>query len=91
MKAVKRLSIEDKPGYFLKNMTNVNDFYPEYLLFNKFTITDDLSTMFDINYCEENNRPHIVFNNIECIFKKSAIFSYLIFCETIKKCWISKK
>ena len=27
---------------------------------------------------------HIVFNNIECIFRKSGIYSYLIFCENIK-------
>ena len=40
--------------------------------------------MFDVNYCEENNTPHVVFNNIECVFKKSGIFSYLIFCETEK-------
>ena len=36
--------------------------------------------MFNIAYCEENNVPHIVFNNIECIFRKSEIFSYLVFC-----------
>ena len=54
------------------------------LLFNKFTIVDDLSVMFDVNYCQENNTPHVVFNNIECVFKKSGVFSYLIFCETEK-------
>ena len=27
---------------------------------------------------------HVVFNKIECVFKKSGIFSYLIFCETEK-------
>ena len=27
---------------------------------------------------------HIVFNNIECVFKKCGIYSYLIFCETKK-------
>ena len=26
--------------------------------------------------------PYIVFNNIECIFRKSGVFSYLIFCES---------
>ena len=28
--------------------------------------------------------PHIVFNNIECIFRKTFAFSYLIFCESDK-------
>ena len=27
---------------------------------------------------------HIVFNNIECTFRKSGVFSYLIFCESDK-------
>ena len=35
-------------------------------------------------YCEENDVPHIAFNNIECIFRKSGVFSYLIFCESGK-------
>ena len=71
-------------SYFM-NVTNIDDLDPELLLFNKFTITDDLSIMFDVNYCEENNTPHVVFNNIECVFKKSGIFGHLIFCETEKK------
>ena len=71
-------------SYFM-NVTNIDDLDPEFLLFNKFTITDDLSIMFDVNYCEENNTPHVVFNNIECVFKKSGIFDHLIFCETEKK------
>ena len=35
-------------------------------------------------YCEENSVPHVVFNNIEFIFRKSGVFSYLIFCESDK-------
>ena len=60
-------------------------------MFNKFTIVDDLSIMFDVNYCQENNTQHVAFNDIECVFKKSGVFSCLSFCETEKKnkCWIS--
>ena len=68
MKTVKILNIEDKSGYFFMNMTSINDLDPAFLLFNRFTIVDDLSIMFDINYCEENNTLHVVFNDIECIF-----------------------
>ena len=84
MTTLKRLNIKDKPGYYFMIVTSIDDFDPEFLLFNKFTIIDDLSVMFDVNYCEENNTPHVVFYNIECVFKKSGIFSYLIFCETEK-------
>ena len=30
------------------------------------------------------NTPHIVFNNLKCIFRKSGVYSYLIFCKTQK-------
>ena len=82
MKTVKRLNIKDKPGYFFNDMTSINDFDLKLLLINEFTIFENGSTMFDISYCKENNTPHIVFNNSECIFRKSGIYSYLIFCET---------
>ena len=70
MKTIKRSNIEDKPSHIFMNMININDFDLEFLLFNEFTIIDDVSIMFDINYYEENNTPHIVFNDIECVFKK---------------------
>ena len=84
MKTVKKLNIEEKPGYFFMNMTSINDFDLKLLLINEFTIFENRSIMFDINYCKENNVAHIVFNNIECIFRKSGVFSYLIFCEIEK-------
>ena len=65
-------------------MTNINDFDPEFLLVNDFKTSKNGSIVFNIAYCEENNAPHIVFNNIECIFRKSGIFTYLIFRESDK-------
>ena len=64
MKALKRSNIKDKPGYYFINVRNIEEFGPEFLLFNKFTIIDDLSIMFDVNYWEENNTPHVGFNNM---------------------------
>ena len=84
MKTVKRLNIKDKSGYYFMNKTNINDFDPKLLVINEFTIFEDGSIMFDINYCETINVAHIVFNNVECIFRKGSVFSYLIFCETGK-------
>ena len=84
MKTVKRLNIKDKPGYFFMNLTNINDFDPKLILINEFTIFENGSIMFDIAYCKENNTLHVVFNNVECIFRKSGLFSYLIFCESDK-------
>ena len=72
MKATKILNIEDKTGYYFVNMTNINEFDPKLLLINKFTIFENGSIMFDINYCKENNTPHVVF------------MTYSVFYETVE-------
>ena len=46
---------------------------------NDFKGCKDGSMLFNLCYSDETSVPHIVFNNIQCIFKKSGIFSYLIF------------
>ena len=84
MKTIGDLNIKDCSGYIFTNMTIINDFDPEFLLVNDFESSKDGSILFNRSYCEENNVPHIVFNNIECIFRKSGVFSYLILCESDK-------
>ena len=51
MKTVKRLDVKDKPGCFFMNMTSINDFDPKLLLINEFTMFENRSVLFDINYC----------------------------------------
>ena len=69
MKTVKELNIQEKPGY---------DKILQILM------------ILILNYCQlmilqrRNTVPYIVFNNIECIFRKSGIYSYLMFCESDK-------
>ena len=46
---------------------------------NDFKGCKDGSILFNLCYSDETSVPHIVFNNAECIFKKSGIYSYLIF------------
>ena len=82
MKATKGLNIKDKPSYFFTDMTNINNFDPELLIINEIEVFNSRKTMFEISYCEEPNTPHIVFNDITCIFRKSRQNKYLIFCET---------
>ena len=84
MKMIKRLNIKDWSGYFFVDMTSSNDFDPRFLFINGFKSCKDGSTIFNIVYGEENNVPCIVFNNIDCIFRKSGIYSHLIFCESDK-------
>ena len=80
MKTIKELNIKNWSGYFFMNMKNINEF----LLVNDFKSSKDGSILFNMSYCEENNVRHIVFNNLECTFRKSGIFSYLIYCESDK-------
>ena len=61
MKTVKRSNIKDKSSYFFMNMTNINDFDPKLLLINEFTMFENRSIMFDINYCKANDAPYVVF------------------------------
>ena len=84
MKTIREVNIKDWSVYIFTNMANINDFDPDFSLVNDFKSSKDGSIVFNIAYCEENNVRHIVFNNIECIFRKSGIFSYLSFCESDK-------
>ena len=84
MKTIRTLIIKDWSAYIFKSMTNIDEIDPEFFLVNDFKGCKDGSIVFNMAYCEENNVPLIVFNNIECIFRKSGVFSYLIFCESYK-------
>ena len=84
MKTIRKLKTLDWSGYFVKEMVKIPDIQPEYFMINDFKSCKDSPTIFNVCYCEENRVPHVVFNNIECIFRKSGVFSYLIFCVSDK-------
>ena len=82
MKAIKGLKIEDKPGYFFTDITNINNFEPNLLIINETVVLNSGSTMYEISYNKECNTPYFVFNNMTCVFRKSGQNKYLVFCET---------
>ena len=84
MKAVRKLSIKNWSGYFFKKMINILDIEPEYFIINDFKGRKDDSAVFNIRYSEEDCVPHVIFNNIDCIFRKRGVYSYLVFCESDK-------
>ena len=84
MKTIRELNIKDWFGYFFKEMVNILDIEPEYFMINDFKGYKDGSAIFNVCYCNENSVPHIDFNDVECIFRKSGVFIYLIFCESDK-------
>ena len=79
MNTIKELKIKDWTGYIFKEMINILDIEPEYCTVNDFKRCKDGSILFNSCYSDETGVSHIVFNNIDCIFKKSGIYSYLIF------------
>ena len=84
MKTIRELNIKDWTGYLFKEMVNILDIEPKYFMVNDFKGCKDGSIVFNLCYCSEDSVPHIVFNDIECIFRKCEIDSYLIFCENNK-------
>ena len=83
MKTIRKLNIKGWSDYFFTEMININGIDSEHFLINDFKSNRDGSVLFSIAYYEEGV-AHIVFNNIDCIFRKSDIYSYLIFCENEK-------
>ena len=84
IKTIRKFNIKDCSGYFFEEMINILDIEPEYFMINDFKGCKDDSTIFNVCCCEEYGVPHVVFNDIECIFRKSGVFSCLIFCGSKK-------
>ena len=81
MKTIRELKTLDWSGYFFKEMVSILDIDPEYFIVKG---CKDRTILFNLCYSDETGVPHIVFNDIECIFRKCEIYSYLIFCENSK-------
>ena len=65
-------------------MINISDIEPNYIMVNDFKGCKDGSILFNLCYSDDISVLHIAFNNIDCIFLKSGIYSYLIFCKNNK-------
>ena len=85
----RQLKFEDRSGYFLTDMTNINNFDSSLLNIDEVSFrNDDELIMYDIKYIKNLNRLHtfyLVFNNLDRIFRKSGEDKYLIFSQTEKK------
>ena len=67
-KMIKELKILNLSSSFFKEMINILDVEPEYIMVNDFKGCKDGPILFNLCYSDEINVLHIVFNNIECIF-----------------------
>ena len=83
MKTIRGLNIKDWSAYIFTSMINIDEIDPDFFLVNDFKGCKDGSVAFNMAYCEENN-DLILLLITDCIFRKSGVFSYLIFCESDK-------
>ena len=75
MKVVRQINIENKPGYFFYDMTNINDIDLSLLNIDKISFKGDELIMYDIKYIKELhslNTLYLVFNNLNTYIKKVA-------------------
>ena len=84
MKTIRELKIKGRSGYFFEEMINILDIDPECFMVSDSKECSDGAMLYNLCYSDKTGVPHIVFNNIDCYFKKSGIFSYLVFCVNDK-------
>ena len=84
MKTIRELNIKDWSGYFFEEMVNILDIDPGCFGINDTKQCTDGTIIYSICYNDKIGVPHIVFNNIDCYYKKNEWSSSLIFCHNIK-------
>ena len=84
MKIIRELNIKDWSGYFFEEMVNILDIDPECFMVGNVKECADGTIFFNIYYSDKTGVPNIVFNNINCYFKKNGVYSSLIFCDNNK-------
>ena len=62
-------------------MANILDIDPEYFMVSDTKECTDGTMVYNICYSDKTGVPHIVFNNIDCYFKKSGTSNFLVFCN----------
>ena len=71
MKTIRELYIKDWSGYFFEEMVNILDIDPECFMVSSAKECTDGTMLYNLCYSDKTGVPHIVFNNIDCCFKKS--------------------
>ena len=71
MKTIRELKIKDWCGYFFEERINILDIDPECFMVCDTKQCADGTMIYNICYSDKIGIPHIVFNNIDCYFKKS--------------------
>ena len=65
-------------------MANILDIDPECFMISDIKECTDGTMVYNHCYFDKTGVPHIGFNNIDCYFKKSDSYIFLVFCENNK-------
>ena len=84
MKTIRELNIKDWSGYFFEEMVNILDIDPECFMVSNINECKDGSMLHNLCYSDKTGVPQIVFNNIECYFKKVVLLVIYFFVIMIK-------
>ena len=76
MNTIRELNIKDWSGYFFEEIVNILDIDPGCFGINDTKQCRDGAIIYNICYNDKIGVPHIVFNNIDCYFKKRIFFFY---------------
>ena len=70
MKTIRELSIIDWSSYFFEEMINILDIDSEFFMVSNAKECTDGTVLYNLCYSDRIGVPNIVFNNIDCYFKK---------------------
>ena len=84
MKTLRESKIKNWTGCFFEEMVNILDTDPECFIASDTKHCTDGTMLYNLCYSDKTGVSNIVFNNIDCIFKKGGTFSYLVFCVNDK-------
>ena len=79
MKTIRELKIKDWSGYLFEERVNILDIDLECFMVSDTKACIDGTMLYNLFYFDKSGVPHIVFNNIDCIFEKWETYSHLIF------------
>ena len=79
LETIRELKIKDWSGYFSEEIVNILDINPECFMVSNAKECTDGTILYNLCYSDKTGVPHIVFNNIDCYFKKNGDYNVFVF------------
>ena len=83
LETIRELKIKDWSGYFSEEIVNILDINPECFMVSNAKECTDGTILYNHCYSDKTGVPHIVFNNIDCYFKKNGDYNVFVFFSLV--------